>query len=311
MDCGDCNAIKVPCNQKLAIRTAQWFFMAASSIRRYSVLQSRRKLMKSRCLAVAVFVLLLSFAIVAAQDASVQLRVLLPQDNAKVFIDGKLTQQKKGETRLYLSPPLGAGNYSYDVTTKWWPNNYTEVIRTRTVTFKAGAVVEVDLRKEDPRKPDDYHIRFVPTPEDVVDAMCKIAKVGPGDVVYDLGCGDGRIVITAITDFKAKRGVGIDIDPLLVKLSQRFAAEAKVSDRVTFRQQDVLTIKDLSDASVVMMYMGEDVYLRLMPVLKKTLKPGSRIVSHDFPMGAWKPDATLKVPDEFGEEHDVYLWTIK
>ena len=168
----------------------------------------------------------------------------------------------------------------------------------------------LDLRKADDKNPDKFLIRFVPTPEDVVEAMCKIANVGKDDVVYDLGCGDGRIVITAITDFKAKRGIGVDIDGELVELSKKNAKAAKVDDRVAFRKLDVLTIKDLADASVVMLYMGEDVNLRLMPILKSTLKPGSRIVSHDFKMGDWKAEKTVKIFDEFGDEHIVYLWTI-
>jgi uncharacterized protein (TIGR03000 family) len=249
--------------------------------------------------------------IASAQEHAVQLRVLVPQDDAKLYIDSKLTKQKGGE-RLFQSPAIEPGHtYQYTVVAKWWPNNYTEIIRTRTIDVKAGRTATLDLRRPDPKAPDDYHIRFIPTPDDVVDAMCSIAKVGPDDVVFDLGCGDGRIVITAVTDYKAKRGVGIDIDPLLVKLAQKFAVEAKVADKLTFREQDVLTLKDLSEASVVMMYMGEDVNLRLMPILKKTLKPGSRIVSHDFKMGDWKPDATVKAYDDFGEEHIVYMWTIR
>lgn len=245
------------------------------------------------------------------RDLSIQLKVLVPEPDAKVVIDGKITKQT-GAERWFLSPPVPAGSrYAYTVTAKWWPNNYTEILRTRTVEVMGGQTALVDLREPDPKKPDDYLIRFVPTPEEVVDAMCKLANVGPMDVVYDLGCGDGRLVITAITDFKAKRGVGIDIDPHLVKLSKKFAAEAKVSDRTQFRTQDVLTLRDLNDATVVMMYMGEDVNLRLMPILKSTLKPGSRIVSHDFKMGDWKPDRTVKAVDEFGEEHILYLWTIR
>src|SRR5207245_2563042 len=96
-----------------------------------------------------------------------------------------------------------------------------------------------------------------------------------------------------------------------VALSRENAKKAKVTDRVTFREQDVLTIKDLADASVVMLYMGEDVNLRLMPILKSTLKPGSRIVSHDFKIGDWKPDQTITVVDELQDEHILYLWTIK
>ncbi|MBI2804401.1 MAG: TIGR03000 domain-containing protein [Planctomycetes bacterium] len=243
--------------------------------------------------------------------APAQVRVLLPQEDATLFFDGKATKQK-GSKRHYTTPPLPAHRtFTYKVTAKWWPNNYTEVIRARTVAVRAGQETLVDLRQPDPKHPDDYVIRFVPTPDDVVDAMCKLAQVGKDDVVYDLGCGDGRIVITAVSEFKAKRGVGIDIDPRLVKLSTKSAKEEKVDDRVTFRQQDVLTIKDLSEASVVMMYMGEDVNKRLMPILKKTLKPGSRIVSHDFPMGDWKADKVIQVTDEFGDEHELYLWTIR
>ena len=245
------------------------------------------------------------------QAEQAHLRILLPDEDAKVLFDETLTKQK-GTDRLFVTPPLEAGKtFSYTITAKWWPNNYTEVIRKRTVKVQAGKELVLDLRKADPKFPDDFLIRYVPTPEEVVEAMCKLGKVGKDDVVYDLGCGDGRIVITAVTDFKAKRGVGVDIDGELVKLSKKNAKEAKVDDRVSFRKQDVLTIKDLGDASVVMLYMGVDVNLRLMPILKSTLKPGSRIVSHDFNMGDWKAEKTVKVTDEFGDEHVLYLWTIR
>jgi uncharacterized protein (TIGR03000 family) len=237
---------------------------------------------------------------------------LLPEEDAHLLIEGKMTKQT-GVKRLFVSPPLEAGStYTYLLTASWEPNNYTEVIRTRTIRVKPGEEVEVDLRKADPANPDKFHIRYVPTPDDVVEAMCKLAKVGKDDVVYDLGCGDGRIVITAVTDFKAKRGVGVDIDAKLVNLSKAEAKKAKVDDRVQFRTQDVLDIKDLGDASVVMMYMGEDVNLRLRPILQKSLKPGSRIVSHDFKMGDWQPEQTIKmVSEEDGDEHILYLWKIK
>jgi cyclopropane fatty-acyl-phospholipid synthase-like methyltransferase len=186
------------------------------------------------------------------------------------------------------------------------------VIRSRSVAVKPGQAIEVDFRKADPKNPDKFHIRYVPTPEDVVEAMCKLAKVGKNDVVYDLGCGDGRIVIAAVNDFHAKRGVGVDIDEDLVKLSKEEAKNAKVEDRVSFRKQDVLEIKDMADASVVMLYMGEDVNLRLRPILQKSLKPGSRIVSHDFNMGDWAPDKKITVySNEDGDDHELYLWTIK
>lgn len=256
----------------------------------------------------AVVVIVGSAPKAAAQPA--YLRVLLPDKGATLLIDDHKTKQR-GEKRLFVTPPLeGRKTFTYTLTAKWEPNNYTEVIRTRVVEVRASQVAEIDMRKPDATNPDKFLIRFVPTPEIVVDAMCKLGKVGKDDVVYDLGCGDGRIVITAVTDYKAKRGVGVDIDGALVKLSIDNARTAKASDRVAFRQQDVLTLKDLGDATVVMLYMGEDVNLRLMPILKSTLKPGSRIVSHDFKMGAWKAEKTVTIVDELGDEHVLYLWTI-
>ncbi|MBM3992828.1 MAG: TIGR03000 domain-containing protein [Planctomycetes bacterium] len=268
----------------------------------------------TRSVALVVCTLILSNLVNPAnaqQPASAQLRVTVPHKHAKLRVDEHLTKQT-GIDRLFVTPPLERGaTFAYTLTVSWEKNNYTEVIRTRVVHVKAGQTVDIDLRHADDKNPDKFVIRFVPTPDEVVEAMCKLAKVGKDDVVYDLGCGDGRIVITAVTQFKAKRGVGVDIDPELVKLSQNNAKDAKVSGRVVFRAQDVLTIKDLGDASVVMLYMGEDVNLRLMPILKSTLKPGSRIVSHDFKMGNWMPEQKIDVIDEFGDEHYIYLWTIK
>jgi uncharacterized protein (TIGR03000 family) len=259
---------------------------------------------------------LVAFAVLASARGQqvgqpVTLRVLVPAKDAELTIEGKKTKQK-GESRLFTSPPLEPGwNYSYTVTATWETNNYTKIIRTKVVPLRPGTEVVVDLRKSDPKNPDKFLIRYVPTPEIVVAGMCKLAGVKKGDVVFDLGCGDGRIVITAVKEFGAKRGVGVDIDPERILESAANAEEEKVSDKVKFRQGDVLQkMKDLGDASVVMLYMGKDVNLRLMPILKKTLKPGSRIVSHDFSMGDWKAEKTVIVEDEFGDEHILYLWTI-
>src|SRR5262249_6641185 len=197
------------------------------------------------------------------------------------------------------------------VTAAWDPNNYTTVLRTRRVPVRAGRQVVVDLRKPDPNQPDRFDVRYVPTPTEVVREMCKLADVGKADVVYDLGCGDGRIVITAVKEFGARRGVGVDIDDYLVNAAKEAARKANVADKVEVRHGDVLDIKDLSDASVVMLYMGEDVNLRLRPILRKTLKPGSRVVSHRFLMGDWKPDKTITVKDKEGEDYKLHLWTIR
>ena len=245
-----------------------------------------------------------------AGPAPATVRVLLPQDNASLTIEGKATQQTGG-TRLFQSPPLDpAKNYTYTLVAKWMPNNYTTITRTRVIPVKAGATAEVDLRKEDDKQKDDYFVRYVPTPQKVVDAMLELAGVGDKDVVYDLGCGDGRIVVTAVSKFKAKRGVGVDLDPERVKDSKANAKAAKVEDRVAFREEDVLKMKDLGDASVVMLYLGNDVNERLKPILKKTLKPGSRVVSHRFTMGDWKPLKTISVKDVDGIDYELHLWKV-
>jgi uncharacterized protein (TIGR03000 family) len=246
----------------------------------------------------------------AAEKAPATVRVLLPAAGATLTFDGADTRQT-GVTRIFESPPLDPGkNYTYTVVAKWMPNNYTTVIRTRVVPVKAGQTAEADLRKEDDKQKDEFVVRYIPTPQVVVDAMLKLAEVGEKDVVYDLGCGDGRIVITAVSKFKAKRGVGVDIDPQRIKDSKANAKKAKVEDKVEFRQEDVLKLKDLGDASVVMLYMGDDLNLRLKPILKKTLKPGSRVVSHRFTMGDWEPLRTIKVRDVDGEEYVLHLWKI-
>lgn len=146
-------------------------------------------------------------------------------------------------------------------------------------------------------------VPYVPTPPSVVDAMLQLAKVKKGDLVYDLGCGDGRIVIEAAKRYGA-RAVGFDIDPARIQEARKNAAEAGVGDRVQFRQQDLFEV-DLRDANVVTLYLLEAVNLRLRPRLLEQLKPGSRVVSHAFDMGEWKPDQTVQV-----NGYTVYLWTV-
>jgi ribosomal protein L11 methylase PrmA len=151
------------------------------------------------------------------------------------------------------------------------------------------------------REPD---VIYVPTPPEVVAAMLKVAKVGRGDVVYDLGSGDGRIVIAAVKDFGAARGVGIDIDPVRIGEANENAKTAGVTDRVRFLAQDLFQT-NLSEATVVTLYLLPSLNLKLMPKLLAELKPGSRIVSHSFDMGEWKPEETLNVNGRM-----VYYWTV-
>jgi SAM-dependent methyltransferase len=136
-------------------------------------------------------------------------------------------------------------------------------------------------------------VRFVATPEEVVVEILKMARVTPADIVYDLGCGDGRIVIAAAKNFGA-RGVGVDIDPLRIEESTENARQAGVLDRVRFLQQDLFQT-DIREATVVTLYLLEDLNLKLRPKLLRDLKPGTRILSHEFHMGDWKPDNGGKV----------------
>jgi ribosomal protein L11 methylase PrmA len=150
------------------------------------------------------------------------------------------------------------------------------------------------------RTPD---VIFVPTPQEVVDAMLEVAKVTKNDVVYDLGSGDGRIPITAAKKYGA-RAIGIDIDPQRIKEANANAQSAGVTDKVKFLNQDLFTT-DISEASVVTLYLLPSLNVKLMPKLKAELKPGTRIVSHAFDMGDWKPEQTLNV-----NGRTVYYWTI-
>jgi uncharacterized protein (TIGR03000 family) len=264
---------------------------------------------------------LLTFAFLAAGPAlgqpapkqpaqTVRLRVLLPLANAELMIEGQPTRSL-GVSRVFISPPLEPDkNYVYTLTAVLRPNNYTIITRTRKVTVRAGQEVEADLRQADDKLPDKVVIRYVPTPTGVVEAMLKLANVGKDDVVYDLGCGDGRIVVTAVRKFGAKRGVGVDIDPERIKDSHATAKEQGVEDKVEFRQGDVLAIKDYSAATVVMLYMGNELNLQLRPILWKTLKPGTRVVSHRFTMGDWKPLKTVVFTDPTGERYLLHLWII-
>lgn len=247
---------------------------------------------------------------VAGERQPVTLKVVLPLPNAELLVEDAVTRQT-GTHRTFRSPPLETNKeYTYTLVAVLKPNNYTTITRTRKVAVRGGQQVEVDLRYADDSTPDKIVIRYVPTPMEVVEAMLKMANVGKDDIVFDLGCGDGRLVVTAVEKFEAKRGVGVDIDPERIKDSKANAKRHNVEDRVEFRQADVLQIKDLSDASAIMLYMGNELNLQLRPILRKTLKPGSRIVSHRFIMGDWKPLKSQIVVGRDGEKYNLHLWII-
>lgn len=159
----------------------------------------------------------------------------------------------------------------------------------------------------------ELDVPYVTTPQNVVDAMLELAGVKTGDTLLDLGSGDGRIVVTAAQRHSVS-GVGIEIDPRLIALARDNARSAGVADKASFREQDLFTT-DISGYSVITMYLLPDVNLKLRPVLQK-LKPGTRIVSHDWDMGDWAPDKVVVVPapdKKIGREKTsrLMLWVVR
>lgn len=146
-------------------------------------------------------------------------------------------------------------------------------------------------------------VPYVPTGTEVVKGMLELAKVSKNDVIYDLGCGDGRIVITAAKDYGAT-GTGVDIDPERIKEAKENARVAGVTDKVKFVQKNLFDM-DFRDATVVTLYLLPSVNMKLRPILLEQLKPGTRIVSHAFDMGDWKPEKTIQVNGS-----TIYYWTV-
>ena len=165
------------------------------------------------------------------------------------------------------------------------------------VLFSCSAFAQAPARSQAP------DVIYVPTPYEVVDAMLKLADVKKGDVLYDLGSGDGRIPVTAAKKFGV-RAVGIDIDPQRIEEAKDNARKNGVSKLVEFRNEDLFRTK-FADATVVTLYLLPDLNVKLRPRLLAELKPGTRIVSHQFDMGTWKPERKLEL-----NGRTIYLWTI-
>ena len=245
----------------------------------------------------------------AAATARIASRITItvPNDETELVVEGKPIGGK-GSFRALETPPLEAGTtYRYTLTITWQPNTYTTMTRTRTVSFRAGDRVDVDMTTDDPS--DRVRVIYVPTPDDIALEMVELARVGKDDVVFEPGCGDARITIAAVKA-GARRGVGIDIDPDRVTDSRARVKAAGLADRIEIRLGDALDIRDLSSASVVLLYMGDHFNLLLRPHLWRQLKVGSRIVSHRFKMGDWEPDKTITVSAQGGGEYELHLWTI-
>jgi len=177
---------------------------------------------------------------------------------------------------------------------------------TRDSGFVSGALAQATKKANDEGK---KIVPYVPTPQEVVDRMLELAQVKKGDVVYDLGSGDGRIVVAAAKKYGVK-AIGFEIDPERIKESHENIKKAGVGHLVEIRQQDIRTV-DLSGASVLTMYLLPEVNLMIRPNIWQQMKPGSRVVSHDFDMGDWKPAKVERFKDGSGWEHTLYFWRVE
>jgi len=263
-------------------------------------------------LSFVVAIPLLGYSQGATKEATINVVVPESPTRTTLTIDGQATKLT-GSKRVFVTPAIEAGKtYAYKIAVVIEPNNYTKIFRTREVTFKAGDEITVDMTKEDKEK-DKIEVRWVPTPDDIVDEMCKMAKVTKDDVVYDFGCGDCVMLVRAIKQFGAKKGVGLEIDEKIInEKAKPYVKKAGLEDKIEVRKGDILDVKekDCEDATVVLLYIGDDLGARLGPVLKKALKPGSRIVSHRFTLGDWKPKETKKVMGADGDEYTLHFWVV-
>jgi uncharacterized protein (TIGR03000 family) len=233
--------------------------------------------------------------------------VTLPHDEAELSIEGKV-MPGSSSFRTFETGPLENGRtYRYTFTAKWQPNTYTSITRNKVVLFRGGESLAVNLSVDDPN--DRVNVRYVPTPDYVVDAMIELAGVTGTDVVYEPGCGDARITIAAVKS-GASKGVGIDIDAERVADSRLRVKEAGLDSKIDIRQGDALDIKDLSQATVVFLYMGDHFNMLMRPILWRELKVGARVVSHRFTMGDWTPDKTITVAGIDGLDYELHLWTV-
>jgi uncharacterized protein (TIGR03000 family) len=252
--------------------------------------------------------------LMAAQSAtatgvSSRISIMLPQDDAELVVDGRKVQGAGTQRNVETRPLRKGAQGKTTITVQWKPNGYTEMTRTKQVQFTAGNPVAVDLSVDDPN--DRVKVIYVPTPQDVSEEMVRLAAVGPADVVYEPGCGDARITIAAIRR-GAQRGICIDIDEERARESRINVKASGLASRIDVRHGDALDLKDLSQVTVVLLYMGDHFNLLIRPVLWRDLKVGSRIVSHRFTMGDdWKPDRTVTFRSaEGGGDYDLHLWTI-
>jgi uncharacterized protein (TIGR03000 family) len=242
----------------------------------------------------------------ADEGKPISLIVTVPTADAKLFIEGKETKTTGKKIRTFISPKVvEEPNKKYIYTLKaMWKEGDKDLEKEVKVEVKPGGEYTVVVQD---REPD---VIYVPTPQDVVDKMLELANVKKDDVVWDLGCGDGRIPVTAAKKYGCK-AMGFDIDPERIKDSLANVEKNKVKDLVTIEKKDIFTLDLSKGPTVVTLYLLPDLNVKLIPQLEK-LPKGARIVSHDFDMKGVTPDKVVKVTPKGDNEreHTIYLWTV-
>jgi precorrin-6B methylase 2 len=247
----------------------------------------------------------------AERTVNTRVTVVVPHTDAELKVNG-VPMTKTGAVRtLDLPTPRDAKDFTFEVS--WRPNSYTVEFRKAVVPIvKPGSPLNVDLTV--PMPGDRAEVIYVPTPPDIVSEMVKLAAVKPTDVVFELGCGDARILIATVKEGGAARGVGVDLSHERVTESTENVKKAGLSEKIEIREGDIFDDKvtaGLENATLVMLYMSDELNLMLRPKLQRLLKKGARIVSHRFIMGDWTPDRTENVTGEDSSPYKLHLWTIK
>jgi uncharacterized protein (TIGR03000 family) len=251
--------------------------------------------------AAGLFACLIPAGTSAQEDRkTVTVEVFLPA-GARLFIEGQATRSRAPMCR-YVSPPLPPGNYTYTITAIV-PGPTGPRTVTRRIDVQPGDFESVDLREPGNRPITD--VEYEPTPQKVVDALLRLAKVTSKDVVWDLGCGDGRIPVTAAEQYGCK-AYGVDIDPQRVADSLANVRRHGVERLVTIEQRDIFTLDLSKGPTVVTLYLLPRLNAQMLPQLRR-LPPGARVVSVAHRMADIKPDERIVVDTELGE-FDVYLW---
>lgn len=255
-------------------------------------------------LGVSLFASLLLTGAFAQEDLrTVTLEIYLPED-ARLFIEGQEKQFKAPMCR-FVSPPLPPGKYTYTIKAILPGPNGSRTV-TERLDIRPGDFESIDLREPGKRPITD--VEYEPTPQKVVDATLRLAKVTSKDVVWDLGCGDGRIPVTAALEYSCKAR-GFDIDPQRVKDSLANVSKNRVDRLVTIEQGDIFALDMSKGPTIVTLYLLPRLNAKLLPQLKK-LPPGSRVISIAHRMLDIKPDELIVVDTELGL-FDVYLWKVE